>query len=131
MAVAGIGNRERSRVICMLSECDRIAIQHAFCQKSGTMNGRGPCVDTTVLRNAPTPTSLPDTFLFSATPAPCANHPPSIMSVHPDSIASCVLDTFDKLPERRKPRPRGDGSKEWIPLAGIVLVKGTVTAYSI
>jgi hypothetical protein len=130
MAVAGIGNRERSRVICMLSECDRIAIQHAFCQKSGTMNGRGPCVDTTVLRNAANPNvtsrHLP---LLCHTSTVC--NPSTIMSIHPDSIASCVLDTFDKLPERRKPRPRGDGSKEWIPLAGIVLVKGTVTAYSV
>ncbi|CAO2653176.1 Nn.00g025870.m01.CDS01 [Neocucurbitaria sp. VM-36] len=41
-----------------------------------------------------------------------------------DAIASCVLRTFDQLPDKRKPRPRTDGSREWVPLAGIVLSKG-------
>ncbi|KAF1958332.1 hypothetical protein CC80DRAFT_409330 [Byssothecium circinans] len=40
-----------------------------------------------------------------------------------DAIADCVLDTFDKLPEKRKPRVRAEGSREWVPLAGIVLAK--------
>ncbi|KAH7382223.1 hypothetical protein BKA66DRAFT_512303 [Pyrenochaeta sp. MPI-SDFR-AT-0127] len=40
-----------------------------------------------------------------------------------DAIADCVLSTFDRLPEKRKPRPRNDGSREWVPLAGIVLSK--------
>lgn len=40
----------------------------------------------------------------------------------PDAIADCVLAAFDCLPDKRKPRPRGDGAREWVPLAGIVLV---------
>lgn len=44
----------------------------------------------------------------------------------PDAIADCVLSTFDGLPDKRKPRPRNDGSREWVPLSGIVLVKGMV-----
>jgi hypothetical protein len=48
------------------------------------------------------------------------------MTVHDtaDAIADCVLSTFHQLPEKRKPRPRIDGSREWVPLAGIVLSKG-------
>jgi tRNA-specific adenosine deaminase 1 len=47
------------------------------------------------------------------------------MSTDADSVASCVLATFDQLPEKRKPRPRNDGFREWVPLAGIVLSKGS------
>lgn len=43
--------------------------------------------------------------------------------VDADAIADCVISTFDQLPEKRKPRPRNDGSREWVPLAGIVLSK--------
>ncbi|KAF2029348.1 hypothetical protein EK21DRAFT_68003 [Setomelanomma holmii] len=46
------------------------------------------------------------------------------MHVDPDAIADCVLETFDGLPEKRKPRPRCDGLREWVPLSGIVLSKG-------
>ncbi|KAL6704109.1 hypothetical protein ACN47E_008772 [Coniothyrium glycines] len=46
------------------------------------------------------------------------------MTPHPDAIADCVLNTFAQLPGRRKPRPRHDGSREWVPLAGIVLSRG-------
>ncbi|KAF2634857.1 hypothetical protein P280DRAFT_412897 [Massarina eburnea CBS 473.64] len=45
------------------------------------------------------------------------------MILHADAIADCVLATFDSLPEKRKPRSRGDALREWVPLAGIVLVK--------
>ncbi|KAH4181365.1 hypothetical protein HBI82_130720 [Parastagonospora nodorum] len=45
------------------------------------------------------------------------------MTFSADAIADCVLATFDQLPDKRKPRPRNDGSKEWVPLAGIVLSK--------
>lgn len=45
------------------------------------------------------------------------------MTVDADAIADCVLAAFDQLPEKRKPRPRHDGAKEWVPLAGIVLSK--------
>ncbi|TID24311.1 hypothetical protein E2P81_ATG02612 [Venturia nashicola] len=40
-----------------------------------------------------------------------------------DEIASCVLDAFRKLPAKRKPRPRLDDSREWVPLSGVVLAK--------
>ncbi|ORY02259.1 adenosine deaminase/editase [Clohesyomyces aquaticus] len=42
-----------------------------------------------------------------------------------DAIAGCVLSAFDCLPDKRKPRPRNDGTREWVPLSGIVLAKGT------
>jgi tRNA-specific adenosine deaminase 1 len=48
------------------------------------------------------------------------------MTADADAIADCVLATFDRLPDKRKPRPRNDGSKEWVPLAGIVLSKGNL-----
>ncbi|EAT80755.1 hypothetical protein SNOG_11711 [Parastagonospora nodorum SN15] len=48
------------------------------------------------------------------------------MTFSADAIADCVLATFDQLPDKRKPRPRNDGSKEWVPLAGIVLSKGNL-----
>ena len=41
-----------------------------------------------------------------------------------NAIADCVLRAFAQLPEKRKPRPRHDGAREWVPLAGIVLSKG-------
>ncbi|KAJ4304844.1 hypothetical protein N0V90_000372 [Kalmusia sp. IMI 367209] len=44
------------------------------------------------------------------------------MTPDPEAIANCVLETFDQLPDKRKPRPRTDGAREWVPLAGIVLV---------
>jgi len=47
------------------------------------------------------------------------------MSASPDEIADCVLSAFDALPAKRKPREREDGTREWIPLSGIVLQKGT------
>jgi hypothetical protein len=52
-------------------------------------------------------------------------HPSHRPAVSPDAIAECVLDAFDKLPEKRKPRPRNDGAREWVPLSGIVLSKGS------
>jgi hypothetical protein len=51
----------------------------------------------------------------------------STMAVDANAIADCVLATFDQLPEKRKPRPRNDGAKEWVPLAGIVLSKGSLS----
>lgn len=51
------------------------------------------------------------------------------MVPHADAIADCVLSAFDSLPDKRKPRARVDGSREWVPLAGIVvLAKGTARA---
>ena len=47
------------------------------------------------------------------------------MAPSADAIADCVLSTFDRLPEKRKPRLRSDGAREWVPLSGIVLDKST------
>lgn len=43
------------------------------------------------------------------------------MDVNGDEIASVVLDSFHRLPKKRKPQIRGDGSQEWTPLSGIVV----------
>ncbi|XPT04200.1 tRNA(Ala)(adenine(37)) deaminase [Ascochyta lentis] len=45
------------------------------------------------------------------------------MTPDADAIADCVLSTFDQLPDKRKPRPRNDHSREWVPLSGLVLSK--------
>lgn len=47
------------------------------------------------------------------------------IAISGDEIASCVLDTFRKLPAKRKPLQRPDGSREWVPLSGVVLAKGS------
>lgn len=39
-------------------------------------------------------------------------------------IASLVHAHFDALPPRSKPTIRPDGTREWIPMSGIVLVRG-------
>jgi tRNA-specific adenosine deaminase 1 len=39
-------------------------------------------------------------------------------------IASLVHAHFDGLPARSKPTIRPDGTREWIPMSGIVIVKG-------
>jgi len=49
---------------------------------------------------------------------------PTTMTPDANAIADCVLEAFDRLPEKRKPRPRNDASREWVPLAGIVMCKG-------
>jgi hypothetical protein len=46
------------------------------------------------------------------------------MAVDANAVADCVLASFDQLEDKRKPRPRNDGTREWVPLAGIVLSKG-------
>ena len=45
--------------------------------------------------------------------------------VSPDDIADVVLKAFDALEQKRKPVIRGPGSKEWVPLSGIVAQGGT------
>jgi tRNA-specific adenosine deaminase 1 len=42
----------------------------------------------------------------------------------PSRIASLVHAHFDALPTRSKPSTFPDGSREWIPMTGIVAVKG-------
>lgn len=39
-------------------------------------------------------------------------------------IASLVHEHFDALPARSEPTIHPDGSREWIPMSGIVIVKG-------
>lgn len=48
---------------------------------------------------------------------------------HPDAIADCVLNTFNALPQKFKPRTLADGRKEWSPLAGIVLSRRTCLVF--
>ncbi|KAJ6036574.1 hypothetical protein N7540_000853 [Penicillium herquei] len=45
----------------------------------------------------------------------------------PSRIASLVHDHFDALPNRSKPTIFPDGSREWVPMTGIVAVKGEDT----
>lgn len=42
------------------------------------------------------------------------------MTVEADAVASAVLGEFERLPGKRKPQPRGNGTREWVPLSGIV-----------
>jgi hypothetical protein len=44
----------------------------------------------------------------------------------PSRIASLVHAHFDALPTRSKPTIFPDGSREWVPMTGIVAVKGTL-----
>jgi hypothetical protein len=45
------------------------------------------------------------------------------MEVTGDAIAQLVLEAFERLPRKRKPRAESDasGRREWVPLAGIVV----------
>ena len=46
------------------------------------------------------------------------------MGAFADRLAECVLQAFEALPAKCKPRPRNDGAREWIPLSGIIFAKG-------
>ncbi|KAI3392779.1 hypothetical protein diail_5215 [Diaporthe ilicicola] len=46
------------------------------------------------------------------------------MTTEADDIASVVLETFSRLPLKRKPTVRDNGTREWVPLAGIVAKHG-------
>ena len=46
------------------------------------------------------------------------------MSSFEDTIANDVLNVYESLPIKYKPRQRENGVKEWVPLAGIVLNQG-------
>lgn len=41
-----------------------------------------------------------------------------------NAIASIVLEEFDRLPAKRKPLVRDNGTLEWVPLSGIVARHG-------
>jgi tRNA-specific adenosine deaminase 1 len=49
------------------------------------------------------------------------------MSNIEDAIANAVLEVYESLPIKCKPRQRGNGVGEWVPLAGIVLSQGILT----
>lgn len=44
-------------------------------------------------------------------------------------IAALVHAHFDALPARYKPRTRDDGSREWIPMSGFVIVQGMLMPF--
>lgn len=37
-----------------------------------------------------------------------------------DAVATTVLEEFDRLSAKRKPQIRDNGTREWVPLSGIV-----------
>lgn len=41
-----------------------------------------------------------------------------------DEVASIILELFDRLPAKRKLCVRDNGTREWVPLAGIVAKHG-------
>lgn len=47
----------------------------------------------------------------------------------PSRIASLVHAHFNALPSRSKPIVHPDGSREWIPMTGIVVVKGMLNDF--
>jgi hypothetical protein len=51
------------------------------------------------------------------------------MSKFAERVACLVLSTFNSLPQKSKPRTHPDGSREWIPMTGIVLACGTLHAF--
>lgn len=46
----------------------------------------------------------------------------------PSRIATLVHEHFDALPTRSKPTIHPDGSREWIPMSGMVIAKGIPAA---
>lgn len=46
------------------------------------------------------------------------------MKLEADAIASTVLKQFAALTPKRKPQARNNGSREWVPLSGIVAKHG-------
>lgn len=47
-----------------------------------------------------------------------------LMPSEADEVASVVLELFGRLPAKRKPTVRENGTREWVPLAGIVARHG-------
>lgn len=41
-----------------------------------------------------------------------------------DRIAELVLAQFESLPAKSKPTDGGGGNREWVPLSGVVLIRG-------
>ncbi|KAH7158073.1 adenosine deaminase/editase [Dactylonectria estremocensis] len=54
------------------------------------------------------------------------------MTSRPDLIAKVVLQQFQTLPNKRKPRIHSNGTLEWVPLSGIVAERnGTLTCLAL
>lgn len=47
-----------------------------------------------------------------------------IMGTLEERVAASALRTFDDLPKKSKPRIHPDGSREWVPMSAVVLVRG-------
>lgn len=47
-----------------------------------------------------------------------------------ERIAKVVHAHFDALPARSKPILRDDGTREWIPMCGVVVVRGLYILFS-
>jgi hypothetical protein len=52
------------------------------------------------------------------------------MGVLEERIATLALRKFDDLPAKSKPRIHPDGSREWVPMSAIVLVRGTCPPFN-
>lgn len=88
-------------------------------------NWRSPAVSGAVSSHGPLP--LED---YNVSPRHGCTQRTLIMTPSADAVADCVLATFEQLPDKRKPRPRTDGSREWVPLSGIVLSQGNTPTRS-
>lgn len=49
------------------------------------------------------------------------------MEIMQDRIANAVIDTFDNLPAKFKPGNGNNDRREWVPMSGIVVVKGKIS----
>lgn len=52
------------------------------------------------------------------------------MLKHADAVAECVLRAFEALPAKAKPRTYPNGSREWVPLSGIVVSRNKLNTRS-
>ena len=48
----------------------------------------------------------------------------TVMGDLPNQIADIVHEEYDKLPRKSKPGASADGIHDWVPLAGIVAIRG-------
>ena len=46
------------------------------------------------------------------------------MTALAERIATLAIRTFDNLPKKSKPRIDPDGSREWVPMSAVFLVRG-------
>lgn len=43
-----------------------------------------------------------------------------------DRVVNAILEEFEALPTKGKPRSLENGGKEWVPLSGIAIIGGTI-----